>query len=63
MYVHEKKSNPGHKNPLLLDYWMKSIINEKITIDPSPQKTYTKINNFGGSKIGSNKTKTNPKPK
>ena len=57
MYVHEKKENTGYKNPLLLDYWIKSVVNEKITREPSPQKTYTKINNFAGSKIKSNKTK------
>ena len=44
-------------NIFILDYWMKSVVNEKITREPSPQKTYTKINNFGGSKIKSNKTK------
>lgn len=57
MYVHEKKENTGYKNPLLLDYWIKSAVNEKITREPSPQKTYTKINNFVGSKIKSNKSK------
>jgi len=57
MFVHEKKENVDYKNPLLLDYWMKSVVNEKITREPYPQKTYTKINNFGGSKIKSNKTK------
>ena len=56
MYVHEKKESAGYKNPLLLDYWMKSVINEKIIREPSLQKTYTKINNFGGSKIKSNKS-------
>jgi hypothetical protein len=30
MYVYEKKENTGYKNPLLLDYWMKSVVNEKI---------------------------------
>ena len=57
MYVHEKKENTGYKNPLPLAYWMKSIANEQITREPSPQKKYTKINNFVGSKIKSNKTK------
>jgi hypothetical protein len=59
MYVHEKKANPDNKNPLLLDYWLKGVVNEKITRDPSPRKTYTKINSFGGSKVVSNKTKPN----
>ena len=52
MYVHEKKEH-DHKNPMLLDYWMKTHIKETITHDTqNPQKTYTKLNNF--SKINSN---------
>ena len=30
MYLHDKKPNP--------DYWMKSVVNEKITKDPNPEK-------------------------
>lgn len=52
MYVHKKKDH-NYKKPMLLDYWMKTHIKETITHDnPSPQKTYTKLNNY--SKINSN---------
>lgn len=58
MYLHDKKPNPDYKNPLLLDYWMKSVVNEKITKDPNPEKKYTKINNLGKSKLQIKNQKT-----
>ena len=44
------------KGPVLLDYWMKTNVNETIVKEPNPQKKYNKISLTSKSKISSTKT-------
>ena len=56
MYIKDlnKMKSHNYKNPVLLDYWMTDTIKEKITINPTPQKVYKKLDNY--VKINSNKS-------
>jgi len=49
------------KGPVLLDYWMKTNVNETIVKEQNPQKKYNKISLTSKSKISSTKTDTTNK--
>jgi hypothetical protein len=50
MYIKEKKKI-SLNNPKLLDYWMKDVVYEKVSINNSNNKTYNKLNYFTKIKI------------
>ena len=50
MYIKEKKQI-SLKNPKLLNYWMKDVVYEKVSINNNNNKTYNKLNNFSKVKI------------
>ena len=61
MWFNDKPKH-DHKNPQLLDYWMKDAGVDKIKINTTntPQeKKYNKINNFSGSVLNKSKAKKN----
>tara|TARA_A100001015_G_C14471519_1_gene511925 strand:- start:346 stop:528 length:183 start_codon:yes stop_codon:yes gene_type:complete len=49
------------KEPVLLDYWMNTNVNETIVNEPNPQKKYNKISLTSKSKITYTKTDTTNK--
>ena len=57
MYIFDKKKNPSHKNPNLLDYWLKTEMKNELNLkkETNPEKKYNKINLYSKSKIKSNK--------
>jgi hypothetical protein len=54
MWLHEKEKK--NYKPRLLDYWMTTEVKENLKKDPNPEKKYTKLDSFSGSKIKSNKS-------